>query len=717
MNRVIALIDMDCFYVQVEQQLAPEFLGKPCGVAQYYTWKGGGLIAVNYEARAFGVKRGMRGETAKELCPDFHVFHVQEVNGKACLTKYRNGSSDVFRVLNSLCKCVEKASIDEAYLDLTDDVQQLKAQKFKVDGNKLPTTHLAGYTSVTDDERRDVLRKWLGQDQDSDDQDSYDMNEDNYDLALGAYLVENIREKIKEQTGYNCSAGIARNKILAKLCCGFNKPKKQTILTPTDVDNIFEKMPLKKLQSLGGKFGEHLMEKLKVNYIGDIKKYALDELQTTLGEKEGFWLYNACRGIETGSVVNRQLCKSIGASKNFPGQTRLDTTDKVRLWLKNLAEEVVDRLEKDRIENKRRVKLLTVSFTSENDETYARSCPISEYSCEKFVNECYKLLTRFNIVKTPTNKWTPAIINLGISASKFYDCSQTTSVIELFAKQLTKQKQTTQMVNEQEIMSTTRSSETTNIEFDDDDDILNEDDDNWDCGEIFMQDAPIDEVIDQQDGIQQQSSSSITRMQRIRDDPEFRKKFPMADYEGESFFEKMRHVPVEEPRKKMVKDFTLFGAVSNGHSFFAKYKDEQEEIHKEERETIVVDEESKETIQNNIFDKPSITRLKKSEPQQFLDPYLTSTTSSTAMNYSKEDYVQCSKCLKDILCWEFSQHEDYHMAYDLHQQENKPIVTLPLIITKTTAKKKLAQKRTIQTNSTTATAHGPMDTFLKRPKL
>lgn len=57
-QRVIALIDMDCFYVQVEQRLQPDFLGTPCGVAQYYTWKGGGLIAVNYEARDFGVKRG-----------------------------------------------------------------------------------------------------------------------------------------------------------------------------------------------------------------------------------------------------------------------------------------------------------------------------------------------------------------------------------------------------------------------------------------------------------------------------------------------------------------------------------------------------------------------------------------------------------------------------------------------------------------------------------
>ncbi|UJR26675.1 hypothetical protein I4U23_007992 [Adineta vaga] len=439
-HRVIALIDMDCFYVQVEQRLQPEFLGKPCGVAQYYTWKGGGLIAVNYEARDFGVKRGMRGEQAKELCPDFHVFHVQEVNGKANLTRYRDASADVFRVLNANFKLVEKASIDEAYLDLTDDIQKLKENRSNLTISDFPSTHLAGSTTKTEDERIEVFEKWL-KDCQSDDEKR------NFDLVLGAYLVEQIRKKIKEETGFFCSAGIARNKILAKLCCGFNKPKKQTVLPNSDIDYVFDKTPVQKIQGLGGKAGERVTELFQVDYIGQLRKYSLDILQTSLGEKDGCWLYNLIRGIETTPVNSRNLYKSISASKNFPGKTSLDTNEKIRSWCHNLAEEVFNRLEKDRTENKRRAKLLTVTCTLITNETIARSCPLNEYSIDRFANDAYRILKQFNKSSSTSNIYSPAIINLGISAGKFLDSVKTKSIADLFSKQTTKAEPITSMEN------------------------------------------------------------------------------------------------------------------------------------------------------------------------------------------------------------------------------------------------------------------------------
>jgi DNA polymerase eta len=93
------------------------------------------LIAVNYEARKFGVKRGMRGEEAKSLCPEFHTFYVQEKRGKADLTKYREASMKIFDILVKHCQNVEKASIDEAYIDLTELViDQIRNRRFeKVD--------------------------------------------------------------------------------------------------------------------------------------------------------------------------------------------------------------------------------------------------------------------------------------------------------------------------------------------------------------------------------------------------------------------------------------------------------------------------------------------------------------------------------------------------------------------------------------------------------
>lgn len=78
---------MDCFYVQVEQRRDPSLKGKPCAVVQYKDWKGGGIIAVGYEARAKGVSRGMRGDYAKEKCPDIVLCKVPEAHGKANLDR------------------------------------------------------------------------------------------------------------------------------------------------------------------------------------------------------------------------------------------------------------------------------------------------------------------------------------------------------------------------------------------------------------------------------------------------------------------------------------------------------------------------------------------------------------------------------------------------------------------------------------------------------
>ena len=118
-DRIIALIDMDCFYCQVEARDKPELQGKPLAVVQYNEYKGGGIIAVNYEARAFGVTRNMRGDDAKQKCPEIICAKVPQSRGKADLTKYRNAGREVIQVLMQFGCVVERASIDEAYIDLT----------------------------------------------------------------------------------------------------------------------------------------------------------------------------------------------------------------------------------------------------------------------------------------------------------------------------------------------------------------------------------------------------------------------------------------------------------------------------------------------------------------------------------------------------------------------------------------------------------------------
>ena len=81
------------------------------------------IIAVSYEARDFGVTRNMRGGEAKEKCPDIILVQVPEARGKANLIRYREAGAEVMAVMSRICENCERASVDEAYLDLTENVK------------------------------------------------------------------------------------------------------------------------------------------------------------------------------------------------------------------------------------------------------------------------------------------------------------------------------------------------------------------------------------------------------------------------------------------------------------------------------------------------------------------------------------------------------------------------------------------------------------------
>lgn len=106
-------------------------------------------------------------------------------------------------------------------------------------------------------------------------------------LLIGASIVNEIRAAVKARTGYECSAGIAHNKILAKLVCGMNKPNKQTLLPLRFIDEMYRQLPIRKVKGLGGKFGEELCEHLKVEKMFDLQKFTKEELQKRFDERQG----------------------------------------------------------------------------------------------------------------------------------------------------------------------------------------------------------------------------------------------------------------------------------------------------------------------------------------------------------------------------------------------------------------------------------------------
>ncbi|CAF98622.1 unnamed protein product, partial [Tetraodon nigroviridis] len=395
-ERVVALVDMDCFYVQVEQRINPALKNTPCVVAQYKTWKGGGIIAVSYEARAHGVTRNMWVDDAKKLCPDLQVARVRESHGKADLTLYREASVEVIEVMSRFA-VIERASIDEAYMDLTAAVQQrLKdLNNWQIQAHLLKATYVQGFPpnpperpAATEDvahdreeQRARGLQQWLAMLPlpAAGEQSSAELQ-----LAVGALIVEEMRAAVEKDTGFRCSAGISHNKVLAKLACGLNKPNRQTLLPLGSVGELFSSLPIGKIQ----------------------------------------WLYDLCRGVDFEAVKPRQLPKSIGCSKNFPGKTSLATKEQVQYWLNQLALELEERLTKDREANGRVAKMLTVGVRQLGDKrpsSFSRCCALVRYEATKLATDSFAIIRSLNTAGPHQATWTPPLTMLHLSATKFSD--------------------------------------------------------------------------------------------------------------------------------------------------------------------------------------------------------------------------------------------------------------------------------------------------------
>ncbi|XP_036172455.1 DNA polymerase eta isoform X4 [Myotis myotis] len=424
-DRVVALVDMDCFFVQVEQRQNPHLRNKPCAVVQYKSWKGGGIIAVSYEARAFGVTRNMWADDAKKLCPDLLLAQVRESRGKANLTKYREASVEVMEVMSHFA-VIERASIDEAYVDLTSAVQERlqKLQGQPISADLLPTTYIEGLpqgsttaegTIQKEEMRKQGLSQWLDSLQ-FDNTPSPDLQ-----LTVGAVIVEEMRAAIERQTGFQCSAGISHNKVLAKLACGLHKPNRQTLVSHGSVPQLFSHMPINKIRSLGGKLGASVIEILGIEYMGELTQFTESQLQSHFGEKNGSWLYAMCRGIEHDPVKPRQLPKTIGCSKNFPGKTALATREQVQWWLLQLAQELEERLTKDRNDNDRVATQLVVSIRVQGDKRLSslrRCCALTRYDAHKMSHDAFAVIRNCNTSGIQT-EWSPPLTMLyTLSCSK-----------------------------------------------------------------------------------------------------------------------------------------------------------------------------------------------------------------------------------------------------------------------------------------------------------
>lgn len=273
-TRVIAHIDMDCFYCQVESVRDETLRGIPMAVVQYnpYDCKKvlatdnrkniglGSIIAVNYEARARGVKRIMKGQEARKVCPEIVLVTVPTYENKANLTIYRDAGALVVKLIQKTVSIVEKASIDEVYLDITElSKNRLSTIEKETSGSiqefvnyvrqRAPSRISGADRNEVEKSKKELREGYKNENFDNNDFTDFSFLIDDYSeedklLAVGAIIVNEIREQIKSQLGYTCSAGIAPNKLLAKICSSMHKPSIQTIMFRSNIEHIMKTMSI-----------------------------------------------------------------------------------------------------------------------------------------------------------------------------------------------------------------------------------------------------------------------------------------------------------------------------------------------------------------------------------------------------------------------------------------------------------------------------------------
>ena len=154
--------------------------------------------------------------------------------------------------------------------------------------------------------------------------------------------------QVWEKTEFRCSAGVAHCKTLAKLCCGLNKPNKQTVLPSSKLSDLYQHLKVTKVRGLGGKLGDSVVNLLGVETMSQLSQLSLADISTKFDSKTAHWLFMLSRGKDGEVVKERELPKSIGCGKNFRGKEKLDTRSRVEEKVSNLVEELIERLEEDK---------------------------------------------------------------------------------------------------------------------------------------------------------------------------------------------------------------------------------------------------------------------------------------------------------------------------------------------------------------------------------
>ena len=254
-GRKILHLDMDAFFASIEQRDRPELRGKPVVVGHARTARGV-VAAASYEARRYGIHSAMPMARAWRLCPSLKVV-------RGDFARYRAASAQMRAILEEYSELIEPLSIDECYLDVTDDVK--------------------GLGSATE-------------------------------------TAEELRKRIKAEIGVTASVGAGPSKLVAKLASDHNKPDGTTIVAPARVRAFLDPLPVGRIWGIGPKSVERL-HRIGIVTVGELARVPSGEALARLGRRGPDWVRLA-RGEDERPVRPSRARKRRGLERTFTEDVR-----------------------------------------------------------------------------------------------------------------------------------------------------------------------------------------------------------------------------------------------------------------------------------------------------------------------------------------------------------------------------------------------------------
>ena len=294
---------MDAFYASVEQMDNPALRGKPVAVGG--SENRGVVSAASYEARKFGVRSAISGVLAKKYCPEIIFVRPR-------FDRYKEISGKIHKIFHEYTDLVEPLSLDEAYLDVTQNKK----------GN--PSASL---------------------------------------------LAQEIRLRILNEVGLTASAGISVNKFVAKIASDINKPNGQKTVNPDEILSFLEELPIRKFYGVG-KVTTEKMYQLGIFTGADLKTKSEEFLEKHFG-KSGAFYYKVVRGIHNSEVKSSRVTKSVAAEHTF--DVNLSSEIFMLEQLERIATSLEKRLKKHNISGK--TVTLKIKYSDFTQQTRSKTLP------------------------------------------------------------------------------------------------------------------------------------------------------------------------------------------------------------------------------------------------------------------------------------------------------------------------------------------------------